>query len=207
MLLCDIGNTSYHFFDDATGIDYREAVAAFDPASLSETLFYINVNADVQPRLNALAPWRDLEPAIDRRRYYASMGIDRIAACEAVKEGVIIDAGSAITVDVVRGGEFEGGFITPGLRALRQAYRGISPHLGSSFNFDMPLDKMPKNTRDAISYGAVGLLAARVRSFGLPIYLTGGDAPELAPLFDAPRLEPMLLFMGMKKIIQKAKLC
>jgi len=66
---------------------------------------------------------------------------------------------------------------------------------------------MPKNTRDAITYGALGLLAREVRSYNLPVYLTGGDALAMMPLFAQPSHDPLLLFSGMKKIIKKAGLC
>ncbi len=207
MLLCDIGNTSFHFYDASKAADFKESVIGFDPASLKETVYYINVNVGLQSALDALNNWIDLRPHIAWERYYGTMGIDRIAACEAIEEGVIVDAGSAITVDRVRGGCFEGGFITPGVTALQRAYRDISVRLESSFNFDMQLDKMPKNTRDAITYGVLGLLAREVRSYGLPVYMTGGDASQLMPLFAGAKHEPLLLFSGMNKIIQKAGLC
>ncbi len=207
MLLCDIGNTSYHFYDTTAQRDYKETASGFEPKSVREQVFYINVNPAVGSRLEGLENWIDLRGYVAWERYYETMGIDRIAACEALTEGVVVDAGSAITVDFVRAGRFEGGFIHLGLSALRHAYRGISPKLDSSFNFDMQLDKMPKNTTDAITYGALGLLADKVHSFGLPVYLTGGDASTLKPLFQTARVEPLLLFAGMQKIIQKAKLC
>lgn len=207
MLLCDIGNTSYHFLDTQNGSDSKERADTFDPSGIKEKVFFINVNTGVQQRLEGLENWIDLRPHVPWERYYATMGIDRIMACEAVEEGVVVDAGSAITVDLVRGGRFEGGFIYPGLSSLRETYRRISPRLDSSFNFDMQLDKMPKNTRDAITYGALGLLAREVRSYKLPVYLTGGDASAIMPLFAQPSYDPLLLFSGMKKIIQKAGLC
>lgn len=207
MVLCDIGNTHCHFYDTATGSDYKTPVRSFEPSTVKEDVFYINVNAVLQSRLDALQQWTDLRPYVRWEQYYDTMGIDRIMACEALEEGVIVDAGSAITVDTVKNGHFVGGFIVPGLEAMRQAYRGISPALDRSFNFDLQLDKMPKNTTDAISYGALGLLAERVRSLQLPVYLTGGDAVSLIPLFEQPVHAPLLLFSGMKKIIQKAELC
>lgn len=207
MLLCDIGNTSYHFYDDAKGIDYKERADTFDPASVTSPVFFINVNAALEPVLGALEKWTDLRQFVAWDRYYETMGIDRVMACEAIHEGVVVDAGSAITVDVVRQGRFEGGFIYPGVAALAETYRRVSPRLAYSFNFDMQLDKMPKNTPDAITYGALGLLAREVRAYGLPVYLTGGDASALKPLFAQAAVEPLLLFSGMKKIIQKAALC
>jgi type III pantothenate kinase len=207
MLLCDIGNTSYHFYDEARGADGREDAVLFDPASVKTPVYYINVNAAVQSRLDALENWTDLRPYIAWEEYYETMGVDRVMACEAIEEGVVVDAGSAITVDVVKNGRFEGGFIYPGRAALQRVYREISPQLERSFNFDMQLDKMPKNTQDAVTYGALGLLAREVRSYKLPVFLTGGDASALMPLFAQPFHEPLLLFSGMKKIIQKAGLC
>ena len=207
MLLCDIGNTSYHFYDESSGSDFKREVVAFAPESTPDMVYYINVNPTIQKRLDALENWVDLRRYVRWERYYDTMGIDRIMACEAIDNGVIVDAGSAITVDVVSGGCFEGGFIVPGVRALREAYAGVSAVLDTSFNFDMPLDKMPKNTRDAVTYGAFGMLAVRVADTGLPIYLTGGDAALLRSLFAEPRMATLLLFAGMKKTMQKAHLC
>lgn len=207
MLLCDIGNTSFHFFDEEKGRDFKRGCLDFDPGSIDETVYYINVNHAIQKRLDRLERWIDLRRYVRWERYYATMGIDRVMACEAIDNGVIVDAGSAITVDVVRDGRFEGGFIVPGIKALRKAYAGVSAALDSSFNFDMPLDKMPKNTRDAVTYGALGLLAVRVADTGLPVYLTGGDAAAMRPLFSSPKMATLLLFAGMKKTMQKAHLC
>ncbi len=207
MLLCDIGNTSYHFYDTVTGSHEKRTAETFDPAEVSQRVCYINVNAAVQPKLVPLGNWTDLEPFVERRNYYATMGIDRIMACEAIGEGVVVDAGSAITVDIVRGGIFEGGFIYPGIAALQSLYPRISAKLDYSFNFGLQLDKMPKNTPDAISYGALGLLAREVAGYGLPVYLTGGDAKKLQPLLPEAVTAPDLLFAGMQKIIKKARPC
>ncbi len=135
------------------------------------------------------------------------MGIDRIMACEAIEEGVIVDAGSAVTVDIVKNGKFDGGFIYPGLRAMSECYKNISNALSYSFNFELDLDKMPKNSRDAISYGYIKLLQSEVKSYKMEIYLTGGDAFEFAKLFPASHVDEMLLFKGMKNIMKKANIC
>ncbi len=207
MLLCDVGNTSYHFYDTETGRDYRRPAEGFDPQTVKRRVYYICVNAAAAEALCAADGWVDIEPFVDRTRYYDTMGIDRIAACEAVDEGVIVDAGSAITVDVVEAGKFAGGFIVPGLAAMHEAYRRLSPRLDHSFNFDMPLDKMPTNSADALTYGAAGLLAFRVRAFRMRVLLTGGDAQKLLPLFPDAEYAPLLLFEGMQKIITKAEPC
>jgi len=200
MLLCDIGNTTLHFFDGAR--DYRVAAEGFDPVSVAEPVAYISVNAALQPLLDACGNWLNLEAFIDRSVYYETMGIDRIMACEAVDEGVVVDAGSAVTVDVVRGGRFEGGFIYPGVRSMADAYARLSPRLAYDFNFELDLDKMPKNSRDAISYGYLRTLQGEVMRHEGPLLLTGGDADLFAGIFPSARVDPLLLFAGMKKILE-----
>ncbi|RLA69794.1 MAG: pantothenate kinase [Epsilonproteobacteria bacterium] len=205
MLLCDIGNTSYHFYDEER--DYKASVSDFEPSILTETLYYISVNADLEKKLESLVNWIDLRPFIDWENYYETMGIDRVMACEAIENGVIIDAGSALTVDVVKNGVFEGGFITPGVKIMQDSYARISPRLDYSFNFDLDLDKMPKNSRDAISYGYLRLLYSEIRRHDGPLYITGGDAHNMAKLFDDVIIDELLIFKGMNKILEKAELC
>jgi len=205
MLLCDIGNTSYHLLD--ANNDYKESVTAFDPSSITEKIYYISVNSSVEKTLNSLDNWIDLKSYVDMSNYYETMGIDRIFACEAIENGVIVDAGSAITVDVVKNGVFEGGFIYPGINAMAKTYENISPALAYSFNFELDLDKMPKNSGDAISYGYLKTLYSEVVSKDKDIFLTGGDADKFATIFPNAKIDKLLIFNGMKKIIKKANLC
>ena len=135
------------------------------------------------------------------------MGIDRIVACESIIDGLIIDAGSAITVDVVKGGVFEGGFIYPGVNAMAQTYKNISIALDYSFNFELDLGKMPKNSQDAISYGYLKTLYSEVMSHNIDIFLTGGDANKFAKIFPDAKVDDKLIFSGMKKIMKRAQLC
>ena len=205
MLLCDIGNSTYHFFDDQKS--YKKDIKSFDPSSIRDEVFYICVNKSVKEMLKHLKNWVDISCYVDMKNYYETMGIDRIAACEALGNGIIVDAGSAVTVDVVKEGRFEGGFIYPGIRAMNKCYENISGALAYSFNFELDLDKMPKNSRDAISYGYLKLLQSEVISYGMDIYLTGGDAAEFAKIFPASHIDETLLFKGMKNIMKKANIC
>ena len=205
MLLCDIGNTSYHFYNDKD--DYREDVLCFNPLTCKERVYYINVNSSVTPKIKNLDNWIDLSLYVKRENYYDTMGIDRIAACEAVENALIIDAGSAITVDIVKSGIFQGGFITLGVEAMREAYKRVSNKLDYSFNFDIDLDKMPKNSRDAITYGFLAPLKAEVMRHNMPVILTGGNAKDLLGIFPEARVDELLLFHGMQKIIKKGRLC
>lgn len=199
MLLCDIGNTSYHFYNKYR--DFKKDTRVFNPASIKEKVFYICVNQRVSKKIAPLKNWTDLSNFIDRSKYYETMGIDRIAACQAIDNGVIIDAGSAITVDIVRDGVFEGGFISPGLKKMHQAYKNISPALDYNFNFNIDLTKLPKNTPDAISYGFLKILYSEVMSYDLDVYLTGGHADKFSMIFKDAKVDRLLLFKGMRKII------
>ena len=205
MILCDIGNTSYHFLDSDK--DYKEDATAFEPSLLKEKVYYICVNFSVQQKLETLDNWIDLKPFVDMSNYYETMGVDRIFACEAIENGVIVDAGSAITVDIVKNGVFEGGFIYPGINAMSQTYKNISPGLDYSFNFECDFDIMPKNSQDSISYGYLKILYSEVISHGMDIFLTGGDADKFALIFDSAKMDKNLIFNGMKKIMKKADLC
>lgn len=199
MLLCDIGNTSYHFLKDEQ--DYKESVITFDPSSIKEEIFYICVNPQIKERLQGLKNWIDLSTYVDMTQYYTTMGIDRIFACEAVKNSVVVDAGSAITVDVVKDGMFEGGFIYPGVKAMGQTYKNISSALEYPFNFELDLKKLPKNSVDAISYGYLKTLYNEVVSYDIEIVLTGGDAENFLSLFPKARLDEKLIFKGMKQVV------
>jgi len=201
MLLCDIGNTSYHFLNEDK--ESKENVTAFDPSSVKEKVYYISVNAAINKVLKTLDNWIDLKDKIDMSNYYETMGVDRIFACEALKNGIIIDAGSAITVDIVKDGVFKGGFIYPGVNAMAKTYENISPALAYPFNFDIDLSKLPKNSTDAISYGFLKTLYAEVMSHKMDIFLTGGDAKKLSNIFKNAQIDERLLFKGMNKILLK----
>jgi len=201
MLLCDIGNTSYHFYDGVS--EYKKSVQDFNAETITQKIYYISVNSSVNKKLTHLKNWIDLASYIPKSSYYETMGIDRIVACETVENGVIVDAGSAITVDVMRDGVFEGGFIYPGVKAMQKTYREISPALDYEFNYSLNTETLAKNSQDAISYGFLKLLYGEVMSHSLPVILTGGDADKLHIFFKKAMINPHLLFNAMQKIIEK----
>jgi len=205
MLLCDVGNTSFHFQDGSN--DYKESTSTFNPKTITKKVYYICVNPDVKKLLADLDNWIDISSFIDMNNYYETMGIDRIVACEGIQNGVIIDAGSAITVDVVKNGVFSGGFIYPGTKAMSETYTKISSALDYEFNYNLDLDIMPKNSQDAISYGYLKLLYIEVMSHNMEVIITGGDAKKLQHIFHDAKIDNELLFNSMKKIIKKANLC
>ncbi len=174
MILCDIGNTSVDFFRDGTSTKYR--LEEFDPLSYNEKVYYISVNHAFMERIKTLPQWINIEPWIDRSAYYPTMGVDRIVVCEAIEEGVVMDAGSAVTVDIMKKGAYQGGYIALGIRSAQEAYARLSPALDIPFNFEVDLTIMAKNTPDAITLGYFSPLIHSMRALSSPLYLTGGDA-------------------------------
>lgn len=205
MILCDIGNTSVDLF--INGKRTKLSAEHFDPATFEDDVYYASVNASINERIQELTNWHDLRELINWDKYYPTMGIDRIMVCEAVEAGVIVDAGSAITVDVMGGGIYQGGFIALGLRTAQEAYGRLSPALDMSFNFEVDLAKMAKNTPDALTVGFLAPLIFKIESLGKPIYVTGGDAVLLSRFFSEAVVDEDLIFKGMIKLIEKGVKC
>jgi len=145
------------------------------------------------------------------------VGIDRLLAAFAATEKygdspmLVVDAGSAVTVDVVRDRTFCGGAILPGLAALSATYPKISTNLPLVPIPDSPSKTSPiypgKNTNDAIysglywgTIGAIRQFYGMLRESNPLLILTGGDAeyllPGLAKEIAAPQLNSHLVLEG-----------
>lgn len=205
MIYCDIGNTTVDIFEN--GVSRKLSIGEFHPESLEGEVWFASVNRSLDAVLEGLESWHNIADLIDRNGYYATMGIDRILVCEAVEEGVIVDAGSAITVDVMKNGTYAGGFISLGLRAAAEAYARLSPALAVSFNFEVDLTIMAKNTPDAVTIGFLAPLLCKIEELGKPLYLTGGDAEVLKHFLPHAVADKELLFKGMQKLIEKGCSC
>jgi type III pantothenate kinase len=138
------------------------------------------------------------------------VGPDRLCAvagawAEGSREAVIVDAGTAVTVDLLAGGSFRGGSIFPGLPLLAGALHGgtaLLPPIG-----DPPVDMEPpgRSTSGAmiagIRWGLVGAvkeLVSRTLPEGADLWVTGGEGELLAPHLGHPaRLERDLVFKGL----------
>jgi len=203
MLLCEIGNTNIHFYKK--GANWRKRANIKNISQIEEKFYYINVNEQLKSKLQNLSNAVDLEPFIQIDTAYKGLGIDRIAACKAVDEGVIVDAGSAITVDIMAGGLHLGGYIMPGLFALQECFGSISPKLDMSINPNTPLDLLPQNSLEAISYGAIKpvILMLKESQKDKKLYFTGGDGKFFAKFFDNAIYDGSLIFKGMLNAIQE----
>lgn len=125
-----------------------------------------------------------------------SLGADRIAAAVGATEtygsALVVDAGTAVTSDLVCGGVFRGGNISPGLslrfRSLHQ-YTSALPLVCR----EGELPEFGYDTETAIRAGVVrGLVAELKADFEAALFidknvkmiLTGGDAAFLKPLLE-----------------------
>jgi type III pantothenate kinase len=134
-----------------------------------------------------------------------AVGIDRLLNAVAAKIGratrcdlcIIIDAGSAVTVDVLdEAGAFIGGAIFPGLHLMAQALRDHTALLPLT-DIREPTPTLPgDDTRSAIRAGVywavAGGIKALIQQLGVfrknhrhaEVLITGGDAELLLPVLD-----------------------
>ncbi len=204
MLLCDIGNSFAHCYD---GENVWRILHDDLERYRNERVCYVNVKRDLKEELAKFSKWIDLEPFIDIATSYEGLGADRKMLCYGVENGVVVDAGSAITVDVMEEGRHLGGYIYPGIFALQRCFATISPALDHPFVWDLEREKLPTNTAAAISYGAIVPLVEHIASFEKRIYLTGGDGKILRKFLPHAIYDEKLIFKGMEKLIQRKKLC
>lgn len=204
MILCDIGNSYYHFYDKG----HMWRISVNDKPSLAQDKFLhvVSVNSKAFAKLQKLKyKLINLQDYLKLNSSYAGLGADRAFACYAVNDGIIVDAGSAITIDVVSNGFHLGGFILPGIISIQKAYAASAKVLDRKFNFGISLDLLPQNTVDAISYGAIGSVILMIKNIskGKKIYFTGGDGAYLSKFFDEAVVDETLIFKGMLKVIDQ----
>ena len=148
----------------------------------------------------------------------SKVGPDRLAAAAGVvaaggREGIIVDAGTAVTVDVLAKTGFLGGAILPGrdlwYRALHEGTAALPLVSEAGGEIDPP----GRNTREAILagvrwgvVGAVKELVARSRrhvSKEARVWVTGGGGAVIARyLGPHARYEKDLVFLGLHHLFE-----
>ncbi len=203
MILCDIGNSDAKILENTkfSSLNFEE----FTAFESDEKVFYINVNHSLKRTVAQKSNFINLEPYFRFDTIYQGLGVDRIAACYIIDEGVVVDAGSAITIDVMSNSMHLGGFILPGIASFRKAYAEISPILKCEFNTQISLDAFPQRTIDALSYGVFKSMFLLIQNtaHNKKLYFTGGDGQFLANFFDKAIYDKMLVFRGMKKVLEE----
>ncbi|WP_420428206.1 type III pantothenate kinase [Algiphilus sp.] len=135
------------------------------------------------------------------------MGVDRFLAMAALwrerRAGFIaVSAGTALTVDIVDDrGQHLGGFIAPGLHAMRTAVldRTQFPHVFDAPAHDQPGTDTESCVAEAALAAALGLLERVQTRHRLPGFVGGGDATTLQPFLasDAWTLREHLVLEGL----------
>ncbi|OAI47849.1 hypothetical protein AYO44_08695 [Planctomycetaceae bacterium SCGC AG-212-F19] len=193
----------------------RWAVAGVHPARRDRLMKWIEKRGD-----QALLIYAHHQlPLTVQVQHPEKVGIDRLLNAVAAKIGalrfdsiIIIDAGSAVTVDYLdETGAFRGGAIFPGFRLMGAA---LNEHTALLPRTDLrePNPPLPgTNTEAAIKAGIywavaggvkalIRQLTARSRTNRRPeIYLTGGDAGLLLPVME-PEVQyiPQLTLEGIR---------
>lgn len=144
------------------------------------------------------------------------LGVDRWLAMIEVHgrhgEAVVIDCGSAMTVDAVtRAGEHLGGYIVPGVQMLRDSlFKGtarvrVTENVAPSVQLGRSTSACVEHGLRAMSVGFVEFAIGRCRaqlSAECPVYLTGGDAEWLRDSLPGGLLhDPDLVLDGFERVI------
>src|SRR5262245_34972296 len=147
-----------------------------------------------------------------------SVGMDRLLDAVGANArrrpdhaAIIVDAGTAVTVDLVdAGGAFRGGFILPGLRLMGRALNDHTAQLPLVADFTTIGSIPPGNTEDAIREGARWALAGGVERLSrllaeheggydrTDLLFTGGDAAVLRACLSAGEVCPSLTLEGIR---------
>lgn len=143
------------------------------------------------------------------------LGVDRwlaaVAAFQTIKNDcVVIDCGTAITVDYIRvDGAHLGGCIAPGLKMMIDALTSNAQQLAGSICMDAvnTEELCGKDTSSAISCGVMTMLrgfireqldyAASVFAAGFQVVYTGGDSSLVVPDLKDAVLDEDLVFKGL----------
>ncbi len=200
MRMVDIGHTNAKIWHN--GKIERVQLDRFEPPK--EPYYFICVNPSLLSRLQADPNGTNLAEMISLKSNYQGLGIDRQVVCKAIDEGVIVDAGSAVTVDVMESGLHQGGTILPGLEAFRQTFANISPNLIFDLDASVDLMRLPQSTHEALNFATFGSLKAVIENIrgDKKLYFCGGDGALLASLFEEAIVKEDLLFKGMLKVIR-----
>ncbi len=158
------------------------------------------------------AGWRDAWPFRLDVRHPETVGADRLANVAGLialghTTGIVIDAGTAVTIDVLRHRRFVGGLILPGpvlmARALH-AHTEQLPPLVLQTPAALIGDDTPSAMQAGIYYGMVhavdGITAALRAQLGARtrVVLTGGGGFDLAQTLLHAEFDPDLLFHGLR---------
>jgi type III pantothenate kinase len=174
-------------------------VAGVHPPRRSELAEWLRGRGQTVYLLERAAPL----PLQVRLEHPDRVGIDRLLNAVAANTrrrpnhpGIVIDAGSAVTVDYLdAAGAFHGGAIFPGLRLMARAlndHTALLPLVEVREPGPLPATSTTAAIQAGVFWAVVGGIEALVRQLRAlvakeaDIFLTGGDAGLLAPRLQEP---------------------
>ena len=156
------------------------------------------------------ASWRDPWPFRLGIRTPQTLGVDRLANVAGLMalgltDGIAVDAGTAVTIDVLERGRFVGGLILPGSALMARALHDHTAQL-PLVQVGAPVPLVGVDTVSALQAGVQHGLAQALRGLTATLaeprrahtVLTGGAAEVLAPSLPQARHVPDLLFLGLR---------
>jgi len=208
MILCDIGNSTYHFLENEKSFKLSIEDELPD-LQVQENIYFISVNENASKKLLVKYPYAiNIQKYFNFKTQYSNtLGFDRIVSCAYVSNSIIVDCGSAITVDIIKDSVHLGGFIMPGLDALKNTYAKISSKLEFNFENSINLDKIPLNTNDAINYSIINMIILPIKDiqnkYNLGITFTGENSKYIIKHFTNSVFNENLIFDSMKNAIEE----
>ena len=145
------------------------------------------------------------------------LGVDRwlgILAGYRLSQGcVVVDCGSAMTIDIVLpGGDHVGGYILPGLRLMKESLRVNTRNVPIDPDCEPAVLRIPgRKTLDAVGHGVYMTAVSTIDRVyaeacdrydqALPLFLTGGDAGTIAPGLKIPyAIWPDMVYGGLEAL-------
>ena len=136
------------------------------------------------------------------------MGVDRWLAMLAAystapnEAHIVIDAGTAITLDVIQDHKHVGGYICPGLHLMKSSLLGNTQQVKAESVWQ--LGREPgQGTQACLDHGILDMVCSWIEQQAsiypqARLWLTGGDAQRLEPLLNRSLvLEPDLVLNGL----------
>lgn len=174
-------------------------VTGVHPARREALADWLKTRADV---VRVLASARELPLQVEVE-HPERVGMDRLLNAVAANRrrqenvaAIIIDAGSAVTVDYVDGrGVFRGGAIFPGLRLMASAlheHTALLPIVDIGEGFMPPGTSTVEAIQAGVYFTVLGGIERLINEYqrrfeaAFEIFLTGGDAKALAPRLRHP---------------------
>lgn len=200
ILTIDAGNTriKWGLFDAAGNITSQGACLHTELAQLvlpqaSKTVISNVAGSGVETHLNHLLEQHDnvqfiasQASACGVQNHYtapAKLGTDRWAALIAawhIKQSpcVVVNAGTAVTIDAIDNATFNGGLIIPGMDLMQQSLYLATAQLPiQAARDDVEIDILARNTHDAIFAGALYAISGAIVQMAQTLHAKTQQAP------------------------------